>query len=271
MKYFESRLHHNIFTLISILGIVTSASQVYSQTFQTYYEEANKLQNQRNYQEAIVYLDSAMSKKSNVDSCYALKAFCLLSMGDCYNAISNCDTAINLNKEKAFAYFIRGVSMKEFIYRARYDDKIVDMNKEADSIKYANGRASAWNDFTKAIMLDSNYADAYSNRAYLFMEVGNFEMALIDFNKAIELEPSNSSFYADRAIYYLQTKNGNKALPDINNAILLDSTNAYYFDVRSTIKHNLLNDCKGACEDLERAHKMGFKGEKSYKECDGKK
>jgi tetratricopeptide (TPR) repeat protein len=44
-------------------------------------------------------------------------------------------------------------------------------------------------DYTKAIMLNPNYPQAYNNRAYTNMRMRNYSAALSDLDKALELKP----------------------------------------------------------------------------------
>ncbi len=46
-------------------------------------------------------------------------------------------------------------------------------------------------DYTKAIALDPNFADAYSNRGVVYYEKGNKEQTIADFRKALEIDPSD--------------------------------------------------------------------------------
>ncbi len=45
-------------------------------------------------------------------------------------------------------------------------------------------------DYTKAIMLNPSFPQAYNNRAYTYMRLRNFQSALTDLNKALTLNPN---------------------------------------------------------------------------------
>jgi tetratricopeptide (TPR) repeat protein len=54
-------------------------------------------------------------------------------------------------------------------------------------------------DFTKAIQLKPDYAIAYANRGYVRARMMDFDGAIADYTKAIELKPDVVSFFDDRA------------------------------------------------------------------------
>ena len=59
---------------------------------------------------------------------------------------------------------------------------------------------TAIEDFTAAVNIDSNHADAFNNRAAALLELGRFEQALSDADTAIGLRPGFASPYAIRAL-----------------------------------------------------------------------
>ena len=79
---------------------------------------------------------------------------------------------------------------------------LYELNKREESIK----------DFTKAIKLNPNLADAYYNRALTYYSSGNFEKAIKDCNKSIELDTKNSSSYSLRGDFYSDLYQNKKAI-----------------------------------------------------------
>jgi len=53
-------------------------------------------------------------------------------------------------------------------------------------------------DYTRAIELDSSYADAYNNRGYTYYMQEEYELAIADYDRAIELDPKHPLAYANR-------------------------------------------------------------------------
>jgi len=58
-------------------------------------------------------------------------------------------------------------------------------------------------DYTKAIELDPESADAYYNRGCSWYEVGKNTESIVDLTRAIELDPLADHYYGQRAIVYI--------------------------------------------------------------------
>ena len=63
----------------------------------------------------------------------------------------------------------------------------------------------AFLNYTKAIILNSNNADAYYSRSFVYYYMHDFENALKDIEKAISLDSKNQ-FYIDRKKEILENK-----------------------------------------------------------------
>ena len=121
--------------------------------------------------------------------------------------------------------------------------------------------SGAISDYTKAIDLDPNYADAYFKRGYIRYFLGDeFDHAIADFTIFIELVPNNIiSTYIARAYYYralskfeLDREDVSGAIADLTKAIELqpDYRDAYFH--RGYIKEGL-NDYTGSISDFTKA------------------
>lgn len=93
----------------------------------------------------------------------------------------------------------------------------------------SNEEESAIEEYTQAIALNPDYAEAYNNRGIAYYNRGlssgdqsQFERAVKDFRKVIALKPgSYSAHFAQGAIYVYQEKY-DRALGELNKAIALD-------------------------------------------------
>ena len=80
---------------------------------------------------------------------------------------------------------------------------------------------AALSDYNLALYLNPRFAIAYNNRAYLFMQLNEFQTALDDINVAIELE-DDSCYYNTRGYIYHQMGKFEESLADYKQAITID-------------------------------------------------
>jgi serine/threonine protein kinase len=89
-------------------------------------------------------------------------------------------------------------------------------------------------DYTEAIRLKPDYAEAYSNRAFVYTFVGKFDQAIADCNEAIRIKPDLAEAYKNRANPHNQLKQYDDAIVDCNEAIRLNPNYAEAFANRAT-------------------------------------
>ncbi len=190
------------------------------------------------------------------------------------------DTAIPIGREKnEFADFKVNVGLENEVIGnfvdsdnpvggVEYDSKIHDFEK-AGNVKYSGGYIAwryfeegmakskrkkykeAMKCFTKAIELDSNYADAYLERGdceyQLFYNVNSLQ----DYNKGIELDSSSPVAYSGRGIIKLSFNDYSGALQDFSKAIELSPSCGDYYN--RGIAKDELKDYYGAIHDYSKA------------------
>jgi tetratricopeptide (TPR) repeat protein len=105
-------------------------------------------------------------------------------------------------------------------------------------------------DFTKAIELNPEYADAYNNRGDAKADKGNFEGAIADFTKAIELDPKYATAYNNRGTVKAKKGDLDGAIADFAKAIELDPKYADAYNNRGIVK-KAIGDSRGAEKDFE--------------------
>jgi hypothetical protein len=86
------------------------------------------------------------------------------------------------------------------------------------------GKAIA--EFTEAMELDPNYADAYAGRARAYYAQKNYDRAIADYTEAIRLKPT-AYCYDNRGLAYLMKKDTARARADWNKALELDPKDDY--------------------------------------------
>ena len=147
--------------------------------------------------------------------------------------------ATELNEYNAAAYNLRGN-----LYN------ILALNEKMVPIADSNRRQSI-NDLDKAIRLNNNYAEAFSNRGFVYMSTKLFGQAVKDFNRAIQLAPNNPWNYIYRA-QCLRATDKAAALADFNKAVELAPNSFYVYSERGNFYENE-KDFSKALEDYTRA------------------
>jgi tetratricopeptide (TPR) repeat protein/type II secretory pathway predicted ATPase ExeA len=131
---------------------------------------------------------------------YALSIGGLLLHKRCFNdALACIDKAIELNRNDAEAYCIKGICLTE-------------MGKREEALTF----------YDKAIELDPNYVEAYGIKAKCLDYLGRLEEALVFHNKAIDLDPRIPALYNNKALCLSGLRRSNEALVCFDKAIDLD-------------------------------------------------
>jgi lipoprotein NlpI len=76
-------------------------------------------------------------------------------------------------------------------------------------------------DFTKAIVVNPRYADAFNNRGVILARKGNYDKAIDDFTKALEIDSFYADAYYNRGVTWFDKGNLQQALADIEKALNL--------------------------------------------------
>ena len=125
-------------------------------------------------------------------------------------------------------------------------------------------------DYTKAIELDPDYANAYYNRGYTKYLLKDYYGAIADYSKVIELSTDDSQLtmeglelvgYAlsERGFMKFNLKDFSAAIIDYDMSIEINSNNAEAYGFRGMNK-SLLLDEKGACLDWKTALNLDDSG-----------
>ena len=107
---------------------------------------------------------------------------------------------------------------------------------------------------TLTIQITSNPNDvqAIYLRAVAGRKLNNFSQSLKDFNKAIELNSDHAELFSDRGILFHMMEDSEKALADMDKAVMLELNNPFRYSSRAYIK-DYYKDTKGAIADYEKA------------------
>jgi tetratricopeptide (TPR) repeat protein/serine/threonine protein kinase len=153
---------------------------------------------------------------------------------------------------------------------AEQNDKAVTDYTEAIRLKpdYAeayNGRGQTYfklkqfdkaiSDYGDAIRIKADFAEAYSNRGFAYTRLGQFEKALADCNEAIRIKPDFAEAYKNRANPHNSLQQYEDAINDCNEAIRLKPDYAEAYANRAT-GYNGLKQYDKAIADCDEALRL---------------
>ncbi|MFN8463912.1 MAG: tetratricopeptide repeat protein [Caldilineaceae bacterium] len=102
-------------------------------------------------------------------------------------------------------------------------------NNRGNAYAAQGERDEAIADYSKAIELDQNNAAAYYNRGNAYAAKGKQEEAIADYGKVIELDPQYALIYIDRGIAYAAQNKLEEAIADYSKAVALEPQYAYAY------------------------------------------
>ncbi len=127
-------------------------------------------------------------------------------------------------------------------------------------------------DYSTAIALNSNYAQAYANRGQILSEMGDYANALINFNTAIQLDPTDALSFYGRAVAKTKLDDWSGAIVDYSAAIESDAASRFVYSfmeqpnlyskraqLRLWTKDNI-----GAIQDYTMAIELGMEQNRYY-------
>ena len=226
---------------------------------------------------------ASMSENEKVPMIYNNLAIEYDNIGDFQNASSNFDKAVNLNPEYVDAYVNRGNfkaqrlnnfggAIKDYLLAIGYIEKneilkrnIADYADVYNNMGTAKSRMNdikgAMNDYTKAIEIKPDFAQAYYNRGILKAEtLRDYESALMDLNRAIEIDSEYYDAFVNRGVIREVNLNDPEgALADYSKAISLRPDLALAYFNRGMFYKGRDNYTK-ACKDWQTAANLGHTG-----------
>jgi tetratricopeptide (TPR) repeat protein len=143
-------------------------------------------------------------------------------------AIADFTDAIDLDPDLQTAWILRGRALfasVSYVYEVSENFSSVgtistgsvDISEEKKAVY---GRAIA--DFTQAIRLDPNNANAYTERGAAYADKGDSDRAIADFTQSIRLDPNDAVAYSNRGTAYDDKREHDRAIADYTQAIRLD-------------------------------------------------
>lgn len=152
--------------------------------------------------------------------------------GNYDEAIAELTAAVADEPNKAEAFYLRGSA-----YYGRYNVAYANEDPKADSEDFYR----AATDFTKAIELNHEYAEAYDFRGLTFHGLHQPEHALADYNEAIRLNENLAQAYYGRGLVYEEQGETQKAIDDYERFLQL-SDDVYWRGEAEKRLENLRTD-----------------------------
>lgn len=116
---------------------------------------------------------------------------------------------------------------------SKKDLKIAKILKKSVSEEPLKGKSQEIELLNDLIKVDSENIIFLNERAALFSEIKDFELAIIDYSKLIKLNPNNWNYYKERAIIFIKIDNKKSALEDLSKAISINPKNSALYILRS--------------------------------------
>lgn len=126
-------------------------------------------------------------------------------------AIADFQRAISASPDFALAHFMLAVARYEVLHRKLPDDQNTSKDKKMAYQQIASS-------LEKVIGLSPNMAIAYFNLGVIMIETGDYTSALSAFNKAIECKKDFGEAFYNRGYVYLHLGNRNLGVADLSRA-----------------------------------------------------
>ena len=170
-------------------------------------EEAVKLCNKRNWNDALLICEDAIRLNPNNANAYETLAWTCNALERFNDAIYALNKALELNPNSGVANERLAMS---YIGLREYDK----------AMTYCN----------KAMKVDPDWIWAYSARGVVYDRFGNHKQAIVDYNKVIQAVPDAAWVYNSRGWAYRNLKEPHNAINDFKKAIELETDNANHYD-----------------------------------------
>ena len=179
--------------------------------------------------------------------------------GIAYSGKNPSESAVDL----AIEDFTEAIQLKEKLIESVTENptRVRRLKKELARVYISRGTARYWKkdefdtaitDYTNAIELDPEYAEAYNYRGIAYLSNGDFDNAIADYTEAIELDQEFTDAYKDRATAYFGSSDFDNAITDYTKAIQLDPDDTNTYNYRG-LAHFGNSEVDKAIDDFRRA------------------
>ena len=197
-----------------------------------YNQRGLALESFERYDDALADYTQAVALDPGNATTLANRANALLVLDRADEALSGFNAALE-HAEDALIYNGRGLARQAL---GQYDEAVAD--------------------YTQAITLDADFAEAYFNRGLLYHDqLGNRRGAMTDYNRAIRLDETMADAFIARGNLNLDLEHPDKALEDFDRALELDDQAVAAYLGRSDA-YRALGQTRKANADLAHARAL---------------
>ena len=162
--------------------------------------------------------------------------------------------------QTAKEYFDMGDSkydLEDYIGAIKDYSKAIEINPNFADAYYNRGNAKSTEkgaiaDYSKAIGINPNYADAYHKRGIAKLDLEDYEGAIADLSKAIEFNPDDADAYHVRGMAKLALEDYREAIADFTKAIEINPDDEWAY-LRRGLAKSSFEDYEGSIQDLNEA------------------
>ncbi len=188
-----------------------------------------QLNRRRRFDEALGYLDTAISLNPDLHTAVHNRGVALEGLGRFEEAVTQFNRSEALGLTHPSVYLHRGCSQLEL---GRYKQAVTDLTRVIDYLPehavafYKRGLAwkhlgefdKAFDDFSVTVELAPRHADAWLERGLILAKRKAYQPSIDDFSRAIEVSPEYGLAYKNRAISYYATGEYERAWQDVEKA-----------------------------------------------------
>jgi tetratricopeptide (TPR) repeat protein len=119
-------------------------------------------------------------------------------------------------------------------------------------------------DYTEAIRLKPDFVNAYIDRGHAYAHEADYDKVVADFNQVIRLDPNQATAYIDRGNAYTRQGDYDKAIADYTEAIGLNFDYSYVCEENRAYAYSQKGDYTKAILDYEDAIRLNPKSVVAY-------
>jgi tetratricopeptide (TPR) repeat protein/S1-C subfamily serine protease len=238
-----------------------------------WYGKGKALAEQFNYQEAVRAFEASLLKQPSYTPALSYLSLIYRELKDYEKALAAINKAIQFTPKNANLYNEKWVVLNNL---KRYQEALLAIAEAKDlsprAAFYSNRGLTyyalkeypkAIADYTKAIAINPELAEAYYNRGTAYSALKDYPKAIADYTQAIAIKPDHADAYLNRGNTYLALKDYPKAIADFNKTIEINPKYAFAYNNRGNT-YLALKDYPNAIAGYTKAIEINPKYAEAY-------